>query len=719
MIDRAERLGLPEARPAIRNRGWSADGAATAVLDFGRRLGKRRLQLRLSGDNFRRRVAVEGGDDGAAWVTLVDEAWVFAVPGTEPARYETVDLPENDFPLLRVVAHPAPDENGRPAIDDAWVPGDGRPPRREERLVARWSEAQDPKARETWLTLDLGARHQPFRRGRARRQRTSASSARRASRPGTTRGPRGCGVVGGDRPRRALPAGARERRRECLRIEARGRERVLRVRVRNLDDRPLQLRGVALRVPVERLLFEAERPGLYRLTYGSPDRTTPSYDLARTAGDLAAWGDAAHAAALGPPRRLAAGQDEDRPVDGAPPVAPVGRPPRGRRGAGGADLRGAPPGRLRLSAAGRLSRSPRGEGTRCGRPAARTCTRRSSCAASLARRWPRGPRRTRSSAGPLSRHRARERGNERAVPDPAGGPKERGHDGAGADLDRLPQIVEGDPAVEGRERLVDRGARTERGGVPAASARRTQALEGPLQRRDGRRAAAGEGRRRPCHGLGGPSGMHELVHEPLQGDVSVRGRVGAGGEMRLGGRGQPLQQRPQRGRRQRRLLRPERVEDGHAQAGLLPLVEKPRRQRIESLDEPRGLQADERSRRVPAAGCGCGAGQDASPGPWPPAGRAARPRPPSRAGPPARRRPGRGRAGERGRRGRRSGRAPRGRPAGPPGSRWGAWRAGARRRGPRGESGPRRRSRAPPGPPRRAGPAGPVCARSGMVRSAR
>ena len=149
VIDRGEPIGLQEARPAIRNRGWTADGSATAVLDFGGRLAKRRLQLRLSGDNFRRRVAVEGGEVGAAWVTLVDEAWVFAIPGEEPARYETVDLPENDFPLVRVVAHPAPDEKGRPGIEEAWVPGDGRPPRAEERLDARWSEAQDEKARET------------------------------------------------------------------------------------------------------------------------------------------------------------------------------------------------------------------------------------------------------------------------------------------------------------------------------------------------------------------------------------------------------------------------------------------------------------------------------------------------------------------------------------------------------------------------------------------
>lgn len=313
VIDRAERLGLPEARPGIRNRGWSADGAATAVLDFGRRLGKRRLQLRLSGDNFRRRVAVEGGDDGSAWVTLVDEAWVFAVPGPEAARYETVDLPENDFPLLRVVAHPAPDERGRPAIDDAWVPGDGRPPRGEERLVARWREAEDPKTRETWLTLDVGARHQPFHAveldvADERFFREARVEARHE--PWTPGGALWWEEIG----RGALyRLEHEERRRECLRIEARGRERVLRVRVRNLDDRPLQLRGVALRVPVERLLFEAERPGRYRLTYGSADRRAPSYDLARTAGDLGAWSEAAQPARFGPPRRLASGGDEDRP----------------------------------------------------------------------------------------------------------------------------------------------------------------------------------------------------------------------------------------------------------------------------------------------------------------------------------------------------------------------------------------------------------------------
>ena len=314
VIDRAAPgRGRGEIRPAIRNRGWRANGAATAVLDFGRRVDKRRIQLRLSGENFRRRVAIEGGDDGAEWTTLVDEAWVFAVPGREPARYESVDLPENEYPLLRVVVHPAPDERGRPSIDDAFVPGDAGSPPLEEPLVPRWSVAQDTNARETWLTLDLGARHQPFHAIELdvaderffREVRVDARPAPRAE---------GAGAWWEEIGRGALYRLEHEgRRRECLRVRAFGRERTLRFRVRNRDDRPLSVRAVAVSVPVERLLFEAAPAGRYRLAYGSAGRKAPSYDLARTAGDPGAWGESARPARLGPPRRRAAGGEGERP----------------------------------------------------------------------------------------------------------------------------------------------------------------------------------------------------------------------------------------------------------------------------------------------------------------------------------------------------------------------------------------------------------------------
>lgn len=311
LVDRGEAGGdAAEVRSGIRNRGWRADGAATAVLDFGQRVSKRRLQLRLSGDNFRRRVAVEAADDGHGWTTLVEEAWVFAVPGREPFRSETVDLPENDFPLLRVVVHPSPDERARPMIEDAWVPADRRPPRRSEAWPARWTEARDARARETWLTLELGARHQPFHAlelavADERFLREVCVEARREGRNGLWWEPIGRGVVYRfDRDGRI---------RERLTLEVVGRERVVRLRVRDLDDRPLRIVGISVRAPVERLVFEAEPQVRYRLTYGAPDRAAPSYDLARTAGGATAWGEAARPAGLGPPRRVGTGADREPP----------------------------------------------------------------------------------------------------------------------------------------------------------------------------------------------------------------------------------------------------------------------------------------------------------------------------------------------------------------------------------------------------------------------
>jgi hypothetical protein len=88
--------------------------------------------------------------------------------------------------------------------------------------------------------------------------------------------------------------------RERLRIDARGRARVVRVRVLNGDDRPLVFERVTVQVPVERLLFEAEREGEYRLTYGAADLEAPEYDLVRTLDPAAE----APRAELGPPVRL-------------------------------------------------------------------------------------------------------------------------------------------------------------------------------------------------------------------------------------------------------------------------------------------------------------------------------------------------------------------------------------------------------------------------------
>jgi Protein of unknown function (DUF3999) len=306
VLDRGGSPGSqPRIEPRVRNRGTSRGGAASAVLDFGERTDKASLSLRLPGTNFRRRVSVEGSESGGEWTTLTENAWVFAIPGPEPLRHETLPLPENDFPLLRVTVHPGPDETERLAIDEAFVPAGERSPLREASLAPRWSRADEPSAGETFITLDLGARHQPchavtldvederfFREVRVEARRDPEPA--RDGVAGPVRWEEiGRGVV------YRLEHGGKPS--EGLSVEARGRERVLRLRVRNGDDRPLRVRDVSVRVPVERVVFEAGPGHRYRLTYGAPDRSAARHDLARTLGERA---EAAPVAEMGPPVRL-------------------------------------------------------------------------------------------------------------------------------------------------------------------------------------------------------------------------------------------------------------------------------------------------------------------------------------------------------------------------------------------------------------------------------
>jgi hypothetical protein len=295
-------------QPRRLNKGQLKGVGPTATLDFHEPVLKSELVLALSGDNFRRRVVVEGRNRGERqWTTLTDRAYVFAVPGPPAARYESVRLPENNYQFLRVVVEAEAGETAPVEIEDVWVrPQPGRKPA-EVPLVPRWSALEDPRARETLLVLDLGARHQPVRAvvlevADDRFLRGVAVEARRDPPAGAPPGtavwwqPLGEGMI----YRYPRADGAHE----SLRLEIVARERVLRLRVRNLDDRPLDVRNATAMVPVERLVFEAKPGRAYRLSYGDPGRAAPSYDLQRTVGDAAIWIAQASEGSLAEPSRI-------------------------------------------------------------------------------------------------------------------------------------------------------------------------------------------------------------------------------------------------------------------------------------------------------------------------------------------------------------------------------------------------------------------------------
>jgi uncharacterized protein DUF3999 len=299
VIDRDAPEPPQPLNPVVLNKGFIPGRSATATLDFGQKVRKSALHVRLPGENFRRRVAVEGSDDGRAFTTLLDDAWVFAIPSV--TRYETIGLPDGDHRFLRVTVHLGRDDPRHVEIGDVTADGGssaalpGRPVPVALRAIHRERE------RDTLLVLDLpGGRH-PFR---AIELDVDTPAFLRFVVVEAQRVPLDWVAIGDGVVYRYESGG---RRYEKTRLDVGGRERRIRLRVRDLDDAPLVVRGARVLVPRERVLFEAQRERVYWLTYGDESAPAPAFDLQRTIGDPAMWAAQARAGRLGQPQRMSGG----------------------------------------------------------------------------------------------------------------------------------------------------------------------------------------------------------------------------------------------------------------------------------------------------------------------------------------------------------------------------------------------------------------------------
>jgi hypothetical protein len=302
LLDRPPDELEEDYRPAhVMERRPAPGPALSATLDFGSPFLKRDLVLSLGGDQFRRRVTVEGRYRFEHEWALLADRFVFAL-ADPPARYETVPLTESNHQFLRVTVHGGPGETTPADLLEAASRPRGRRRPREVALTPTLKRERDAAAHQTVLTLDLGGRHQPylavvFEVAGAEFVRGATVEAWDQGHPS---------VASAWRP---LADGALYRivdgpeTHEGLRLDAAGRGRLLRVRLHDGDETPLDVRQVGIRVPVEHLVFEAEVGHRYRLSYGRGDRRAPSYEIHRTVGDAAVWIAQAAEAYLGPPRR--------------------------------------------------------------------------------------------------------------------------------------------------------------------------------------------------------------------------------------------------------------------------------------------------------------------------------------------------------------------------------------------------------------------------------
>jgi hypothetical protein len=294
-------------RVNLLNRAFQPDEYSRVTLDFGERIEKNRIRVDLSEINYRRRVLVEGSNDGAQWDVLLEDEWLVDVSLPERKfRVDTLDLPANDFRYLRLTVYNAEDDVRRIEIRSAdaalrRIVGEAE---LTEVAVAEVSVTRDDERKETVYELDLGYRNLPvtmiqleigdpyFHRGFEILGRNAPTE--RIERKTET----GWDVTEREVAWRSVRQGTFYRVEEeeedkvsesVTAEELNARYRYLQIRLIDRDNPPLNVEtgGITVLRRTASLVFDYKPEHTYRLVGGNPQANLPDYDLARAVEGVA------------------------------------------------------------------------------------------------------------------------------------------------------------------------------------------------------------------------------------------------------------------------------------------------------------------------------------------------------------------------------------------------------------------------------------------------
>ncbi len=285
----------------VLNRVYEEGRYEQIVLDFGEPAQKNRLKIDLSGENFRRRVSIEGSADGQAWSMVRDDGWLFDI--SQPhGEYEVnvIDFPLNDFRYVRVTVHHMSDDPRRIEIEsietlhyEATVAETAVVP------VVSMDTHVDEAMNATNVDVDLQYRNLPVTRitlttaepyfYRAFELFGRNEEMQRIERKTET----GWDTTERESPWNLIGQGVLYRIQENGRLEERvfiecsAPYRYLRVRIHNEDNPPLDVTEVdVIRLELPSLVFENKPDQALVLLCGNDAVGPPRFDLAQSVRDL-------------------------------------------------------------------------------------------------------------------------------------------------------------------------------------------------------------------------------------------------------------------------------------------------------------------------------------------------------------------------------------------------------------------------------------------------
>ena len=287
----------------IYNRTYIPGKQSSVTVDFGQKVLKNRVKVETGGTNFKRRVRIEGSDDGRNWQMVRDGAFLFRVQDSadKGVRFEEneTEFPDNDFRYLKITVF---NESGDKSVVDmkdvtAW------------RLVRIIPESVDvpirnvnraEKNRTTEIKLDLGYRNLRlyelklafsddnfFRRvrvlGRNRQTRVVRTKAEDAPHRERTVKEKWKNIRSGTVFRFSTDGSHQESPAISL---SGGNYRYLLVRILNRDDPPLRFLAATVTRRVNYVEFAPKVPDGYTVYVGNPEARRPSYDIGHYIGRL-------------------------------------------------------------------------------------------------------------------------------------------------------------------------------------------------------------------------------------------------------------------------------------------------------------------------------------------------------------------------------------------------------------------------------------------------
>ena len=285
-----------EWRPArLLNPIYAPGRYGRVVADFDASVEKNQVKVTISGTNYRRRVLVEGSDDGKSWEVVAQGLWLIDVTLQDQSfRVDTLEFPPNTFRHLRLTVSNIFGDF-RPFAFKAVEASAQRTDVEKELvqvLVRGITTTLDEKKNYSSVDLDLGARNLPVVSLRCairtpyfyRAYELMGRNMPRERVPTKTES--GWGTV--EREVRWVPISRgvlyrikyQTRVEESLGIEGSSAPyRYLNLRILNADNPPVDLDGVTVSRRETSLIFQAAPGRRYALVGGNPQARAASYDL--------------------------------------------------------------------------------------------------------------------------------------------------------------------------------------------------------------------------------------------------------------------------------------------------------------------------------------------------------------------------------------------------------------------------------------------------------